>query len=89
MPWSPQTRAAASERMRKLHADPAFKEKHREAASERMRKLNADPAFKEKHHPLAGLSDEQRKLYHKLRANGIGRAEALAEVQKPTIRAAQ
>ena len=74
--------------MRKLHADPAFKEKHREAAADRMRKLHADPAFKEKHRFLAGLSDDQKRLYHKLRANGIGRDAALAEVSRATERAA-
>jgi hypothetical protein len=91
MPWSPESRAKAAERMRKLNADPEFKEKlsklhadpaFKEAAAERMRKLNADPAFKEKHHFLADLSDEQRKLYHKLRSNGLGRDEALAEVKR-------
>lgn len=51
MPWSPESRAKAAERMRKLHADPAFKE----AAAERMRKLNADPEFKEKHREAAAL----------------------------------
>ena len=85
MPWSPEGKAKAAERMRKLNADPDFKAKN----SERMRKLHADPDFKARHAPLADLSPEQRKLYQKLRTNGIDRAEALAEVQKPTMRAAQ
>ena len=78
MPWSPESRQRASERMRELNADPAFKAKHRE----RMRELNADPAFKARRAPLRDLSAQQKKLYRKLRDNGIGRDAALAEVQR-------
>jgi len=78
----PDFKAATAERMRKLHADPDFKA----ATAERMRKLHADPDFKARHAPLANLTDEQRKLYQKLRsAGGLSRAEALAEVQRPAI----
>ena len=44
MPWSPEKRAQAAERMRTRNADPAFKA----AAAERMRALHADPAFRAK-----------------------------------------
>ena len=44
MPWSPEKRAQAAERMRARNADPEFKA----AAAERMRALHADPEFKAK-----------------------------------------
>ena len=44
MPWSPEKRAQAAERMRARNADPAFKA----ASAERMRARHADPEFKAK-----------------------------------------
>ena len=89
MPWSPESRQQAAERMRKLNADPEFKARHAKEAAERMRKLHADPEFKARHAPLAQLSAQQRKLYRKLRNNGVGRDAALAEVQRATTEPAR
>ena len=57
MSLSPESRAKAAERMRKLNADPEFKA----ATSERMRKLHADPEFKAKLSERA--SERMRKLH--------------------------
>ena len=60
--------SANAERMRKLHADPAFAK----ANAERMRKLHADPEF----NPLAALTPEQRADYDTLKKAGYTREEA-------------
>ena len=60
--------------MRKLNADPEFAKAH----AERMRKLHADPEF----NPLAGMTQQQKKIYRKLCAAGIDRQTAIAEARK-------
>ena len=85
MPWSPEAKLKAAERMRKLNADPEFKA----ATSERMRKLHADPEFKAKHAPLAQLTADERKIYNKMRACGVSREEALAALSRATKKAAE
>ena len=80
--WSEKGRRKHIDRMRALHADPAFKAK----MSDRMRALNADPAF----NPLAGLTPEQRDEYDVLvKKGGYKRNEALALVlgERATIAA--
>jgi hypothetical protein len=44
---------SARERMKALHADPEFAERHRELSRERMKALNADPEFAERHRELS------------------------------------
>ena len=85
MSLSPESRAKAAERMRKLNADPEFKA----ATSERMRKLHADPEFKAKLAPLAHLTADERKLYNKMRARGVSRDEALSALSRATKKAAE
>ncbi len=99
MPWTPESRKAAAERMRALHADPEFAEKNRE----RMRALNADPEFAEKNrkaaaermralnadpgfNPLAALSAEERQDYDVLTKVGrYGREAALVAIGRSDL----
>ncbi len=53
--------ATASERMRKLHADPEFAARHKASASERMRKLNADPEFAQRRIAAVRISMARQK----------------------------
>jgi len=46
-PCMERNRVNAAERMRRLRADPAFREAERAKKRERMRRLRADPAFRE------------------------------------------
>lgn len=64
-PQSPEARAAASERMKKLHADPAFAKAHAERGRERMKKLNADPKLDAKR--IAAVSAAQKARWAKWR----------------------
>jgi hypothetical protein len=67
--------AAASARMKALHADPEFKAK----TAARMKALHADPEYHARFaNALPQLSKEQRKVYVKLRAL-VGRDAALKE----------
>ena len=85
MPWSPEKRAQAAERMRARNADPAFKA----AAAERMRALHADPAFRAASaERMRALNADRRHwlcppgyeaLYRKVRAI-LGAAAAKAEI---------
>ena len=85
MPWSPEKRAQAAERMRARNADPAFKA----AAAERLRALHADPAFKAASaERMRALNADRRHwlcppgyepLYRKVRAI-LGAAAAKAEI---------
>jgi len=64
-----------AERMRRLHADPAFAAAHAERSAERMRRLHADGRI---HSHIASMTPEQRADYDALRRNGYRKAEALA-----------
>lgn len=85
---SPAARDALRARTKALNQDPAFKA----AASARMKALNQDPVVvarriealrqaKAKLAVVKNLPKPARALYAKLRAYGIDKAAALAEVQ--------
>ena len=75
---SPEGRAKKQAMMRQLNAAPAFAAAAAERGRERMRRLNAarGPAS------LAGMTAAQRKLYAKLRTNGIPKDEAIREAKR-------
>lgn len=65
------------ERLRRLHADPEFAERHRE----RIRRLHADPA----RNPLVLLSAAERADYNVCKRSGMTRAEALRAIGREDL----
>ena len=78
MPLSDESRAAASARMKALHADPEFAAK-RDA---HMKALNADPS----RNPLVLLSATERADYDLLvKKGGMSRTEALVAIGRADL----
>ena len=69
--------AAHAERMKKLHADPAFAAAHAERSREKMKKLNADPEFAAAH---AKRSREKMKKLHADPAFAAAHAERMKKL---------
>jgi hypothetical protein len=94
MSWSPESRAKAAERMRRLHAtawaDPAVRAKMSAASKAAW----ADPAVRAKMSAarkaawaddprnISFLTDDEKKIYTKLRRCGVSRDDALAEIAR-------
>ena len=70
----PEVRAKMSAARKAAWADPEMRAK----MSAAIQAAFADP----EKNPLAGLTPDQRRIYNKLRAHGLGRIEALAEARR-------
>lgn len=95
--WSAASRKAAGERVKARHADPVFRAKisaGRDAHNAdpevkakkraRMKALHADPVFKAKleaWRPPLNLSADERRIYAKLKAAGLDREAAVAQLR--------